>query len=267
MDGTRAIAGLGAPDLDVARRIVGLVRAVGEHLAGAGLLPSPQLIWRLTGEEVDRALAGTPPALRGGPGRWEPFVADVVRARGRGSQAVPVSPGIGAGRLRPLRRLRSLHRPDPREVLVAPLPLPHLAPLLWHCAALVTSDGTSGAHLFEVARSLGVPAVIGPESGTPTRWGRAARSSPSTGTPGVSRSSRSLVPRSRRPPPAPRGPGDPLPSRRSREEARDGARRGDRSRLPGPRSGAGTAARGGARAPLRLERRLDRGGARGRRGR
>jgi phosphoenolpyruvate-protein kinase (PTS system EI component) len=27
----------------------------------------------------------------------------------------------------------------------------------------VTSGGTSGAHLFEVARSLGVPAVIGPE--------------------------------------------------------------------------------------------------------
>jgi phosphoenolpyruvate-protein kinase (PTS system EI component) len=29
----------------------------------------------------------------------------------------------------------------------------------------VTSGGTSGAHLFEVARSLGVPAVIGPEIG------------------------------------------------------------------------------------------------------
>ena len=165
-DGVRAIAGLGALDPDVARRIVGLVRAVGELLAGAGLLPSPQLVWRLTGEEVDRAIAGTPPALRSGPGRWEPFVAEVVRARGRGSHAVPVAPGIGAGRVRPVRRLRSLDRPGSREVLVAPLPLPHLAPLLWHCAALVTAAGTSGAHLFEVARSLGVPAVIGPEIGT-----------------------------------------------------------------------------------------------------
>ena len=164
-DGVRATAGLGAPDPDVARRIVGLVRAVGELLGGAGLLPSPQLIWRLTGEEVDRAIAGMPPALRIGPGRWEPFVAEVVRARGHGSQAVPVSPGIGAGGLHRLRRLRSLDRPVPRGVLVAPLPLPHLAPLLWHCAALVTAGGTSGAHLFEVARSLGVPAVIGPEIG------------------------------------------------------------------------------------------------------
>ncbi len=164
-DGVRAIAALGSADPGAARRIVGLVRTVGELLTGAGLLPSPLLVWRLTGEEIDRAIAGTAPALRSGPGRWEPFVAEVVLARGHGSSAVPVSPGIGAGRLHPLRQLRSLGRPGPREVLVAPLPLPHLAPLLWHSAALVTAGGTSGAHLFEVARSLGVPAVIGPELG------------------------------------------------------------------------------------------------------
>jgi hypothetical protein len=164
-DGVRAIAGLAAPGPDAARRIVGLVRTVGELLAEAGLLPSSQLVWRLTGEEIDRAIEGVLPALRTGPGRWEPFVAEVVLARGRGFQAVPVSPGIGAGRLHPLRELRSLDRPGPREVLAAPLPLPHLAPLLWHGAALVSSGGTAGAHLFEVARSLGVPAVIGPEIG------------------------------------------------------------------------------------------------------
>ena len=162
-EGVRRIAGLKAPDPLAARRIVGLVRGVGELLADSGLLPSARLVWRLTGSELDRAIAGTRPVLRTGPGRWEPFVADVVRSRGRGSQAVPVSPGIGAGRLRPLRALRTLGRPGPREVLVAPLPLPHLAPLLWHCAGLVTTGGTSGAHLFEVARSLGVPAVIGPK--------------------------------------------------------------------------------------------------------
>jgi phosphohistidine swiveling domain-containing protein len=52
-------------------------------------------------------------------------------------------------------------RPAPRDVLVTALPLPHLAPLLWHSAALVSAGGSSGAHLFEVARSLGVPSVIG----------------------------------------------------------------------------------------------------------
>jgi phosphohistidine swiveling domain-containing protein len=52
-------------------------------------------------------------------------------------------------------------RPASRDVLVTPLPLPHLAPLLWHSAALVSVGGSSGSHLFEVARSLGVPSVIG----------------------------------------------------------------------------------------------------------
>ncbi len=160
-DGVGAIADLGAPEPAAAARIIGLVRAAGEFLADAGVLPSPLLIWRLTREEVDRAVAGLPLVLRSGPEHWEPFVADVVLARGRGLPAVPVSPGIGAGSLHPLRDLRSIGTPSPRAVLVSELPLPHLAPLLWHSAALVTAGGTSGAHLFEVARSLGVPAVIG----------------------------------------------------------------------------------------------------------
>jgi phosphohistidine swiveling domain-containing protein len=164
-DGMRAIAESRSPDPVAARRVVALLGGVGKLLAGTGLLPSPLLVWSLTGGELDRAIAGQPPALRSGPGRWEPFVADVVRARGHASHATAVSPGIGAGRLRPLPDLRTIGRPGPREVLVTPLPLPHLAPLLWHCAALVTAGGTSGAHLFEVARSLGVPAVVGADLG------------------------------------------------------------------------------------------------------
>jgi phosphoenolpyruvate-protein kinase (PTS system EI component) len=37
--------------------------------------------------------------------------------------------------------------------------VPQIAPLLWGCAGLVTTEGSEGAHLFDVARSLGVPAV------------------------------------------------------------------------------------------------------------
>jgi phosphoenolpyruvate-protein kinase (PTS system EI component) len=44
-------------------------------------------------------------------------------------------------------------------VLIATRPVPQIAPLLWGCAGLVTNEGSEGAHLFEVARSLGVPAV------------------------------------------------------------------------------------------------------------
>jgi phosphoenolpyruvate-protein kinase (PTS system EI component) len=33
--------------------------------------------------------------------------------------------------------------------------------MLWEAAGLVAEHGSEGAHLFEVARSLGVPAVLG----------------------------------------------------------------------------------------------------------
>jgi phosphoenolpyruvate-protein kinase (PTS system EI component) len=60
-----------------------------------------------------------------------------------------------------VKGLLDIGRPGPRVVLAAQAPLPQLAPLLWHSAAFVSSGGNEGAHLFEVARSLGVPAVIG----------------------------------------------------------------------------------------------------------
>jgi phosphoenolpyruvate synthase/pyruvate phosphate dikinase len=51
--------------------------------------------------------------------------------------------------------------PLPRMVLVAPNPIPQLAPLLWAASALVTTGGSAAAHIDEVARSLRVPAVLG----------------------------------------------------------------------------------------------------------
>jgi phosphohistidine swiveling domain-containing protein len=160
-EGSRSIHDLLAPDPAAARRVVGLLRGVGAFLAGAGVLPAPSLVWRLTVSEIERAIRGDRPVSRRGPGRWEPLVADVVRARGLHATGTPVSPGVGAGHAHVLQELRGIGHPGPREVLVTPLPLPHLAPLLWHSAALVSIGGSSGAHLFEVARSLGVPAVIG----------------------------------------------------------------------------------------------------------
>ena len=165
-DGCREIRDLFPPDTAAARRVVGLVRGLGAFLAAAGVLPSAALVWRLTVSELEHAIEGGRPTLRRGPGRWEPFVADVVRSRGVHATGTPVSPGVAAGHLHPLRELRAIGRPAPRDVLVTPLPLPHLAPLLWHSAALVSTGGSSGAHLFEVARSLGVPAVIGVDPDT-----------------------------------------------------------------------------------------------------
>lgn len=160
-EGLRQIRDLRPPDMFAVRRLVGLVGGVGLTLTDAGGLPSATLVWRLSDEELDRAIEGGRVSLRRGPDRWEPFVADVVRTRGHGSMGTPVAPGVAAGRPHHLRELRAIGRHGARDVLVTRRPLPQLAPLLWHSAALVTTGGSTGAHLFEVARSLGVPAVSG----------------------------------------------------------------------------------------------------------
>jgi PEP-utilising enzyme, mobile domain/Pyruvate phosphate dikinase, AMP/ATP-binding domain len=148
-------------DGEPAQRVIGLIAGIGTTLTRRGVLPSADVIWRLSRDDLTSALDGRAPRLRRGPGRWEPFVVGVVTARGSSAIGLPVAPGIGAGPLHRLSELRAIGRPGPRDVLLVPLPLPQLAPLLWHCAGLVTAGGSTGAHLFEVARSLGVPAVCG----------------------------------------------------------------------------------------------------------
>jgi hypothetical protein len=83
-----------------------------------------------------------------------------VMAQGRGGAGIGAAAGIGAGRL---CVVVDPHAPPPhyeRSVLAAVRPVPALAPLLWTAAGLVTTAGGQGAHLLEVAHSLGVPAVV-----------------------------------------------------------------------------------------------------------
>jgi phosphohistidine swiveling domain-containing protein len=150
---------LRTPDPAMTSRLVGLVEGLGEALAAAGSLTHPALVWRLGAADLELAASrpGYRPPVPQGPDRWEPLIAAVVCADGAMVQGVGVSPGIGAGRAHPL--VAGAGRPAPRSVLVAARPVPQIAPLLWGCAGLVTHEGSEGAHLFEVARSLGVPAV------------------------------------------------------------------------------------------------------------
>ena len=60
-----------------------------------------------------------------------------------------------------IRTGRDAQSVGPRRVITAVYPLTNLAPLLWDAAGLITVGGNPGAHLFEVASSLGVPAVCG----------------------------------------------------------------------------------------------------------
>lgn len=93
----------------------------------------------------------------------EPWLLERIRSHGTWREGEAASGGAGVGgvlamdvpgRLGPARR---------RYVLYLAAPQPGFAPLLWGAAGLVTAGGNAGAHLFEVARSLGVPAVAGCE--------------------------------------------------------------------------------------------------------
>ena len=167
---TPVIDALRPPDPAAAARLLGLWRGVGVSLAAAGVLAHPAQVWRMTPDRLRTALDGPGGArhqIAHGADRWEMFVAAVVASAGVVSIGETVAPGLGAGRLH--RLVAGATRPGPRAVLVAQRPVPQIAPLLWGCAGLVTVDGSEGAHLFEVARSLGVPAVTSPDFGEARR--------------------------------------------------------------------------------------------------
>lgn len=159
--GLAMVRGIDAPDPAAARRVVGLIGGVGQALEVRGILPGFEAVWRLTSAELDATARGIRTVTHAGPDQWEPFLAEAAFALGGRRDGTPVADGVGAGRLHVVSSLREIGRPSPRAVLAAPAPLPQLAPLLWHCAGFIAPRGSAGAHLFEVARSLGVPAVIG----------------------------------------------------------------------------------------------------------
>lgn len=146
-----------------AARLLALIHGIGKELTERGVLASVEQVWRLTVEELASAVepGGRLPPDRRGPGRWDPFVFEVARTRGHAYEGAAVAPGVGAGRLRLLDGPEAVRRPGAREVLAVGDPVPQVAALLWSSAGLVTRGGAIGAHLFEVARSLGVPAVAG----------------------------------------------------------------------------------------------------------
>lgn len=148
---------------------------IGAELAAAALaqlagdpLPVLPLLSRLRPVEIDHArlIVGLVRGLEERDGlvpsryrRFEPLGAAVTEAFGERQRGVAASPGVGFG--------WGIWVEDPgeavshRRVIVARQPIPHLAPLLWTAAGLVTLSGSPAAHLFASARSLGVPAVAG----------------------------------------------------------------------------------------------------------
>jgi hypothetical protein len=150
-------------------RLLWLLGLVAGWLQQTGMLGSADDLWTVPPAEIADLIAGRATrthtqrreARRLALLRWEPFVFTAVHGTGIAVEGEPASPGVGTGLATLVRGLPSAVSLLPRTVLVAPNPIPQLAPLLWGASALVTMGGSAEAHLLEVARSLGVPAVLG----------------------------------------------------------------------------------------------------------
>jgi len=131
-------------------------------LVQAGEIPHSGWMWYLDPDSLDMPRVRRESfSRRVGAGRWEHLIYGVVASLGHTLSGHPAAAGWGVGRLRYISTAEEGVSFAPREVIVADQPLGNLAPLLWDAAGIITAEGSPGAHLFEVARWLGVPAVCG----------------------------------------------------------------------------------------------------------
>lgn len=157
-----ALGRLRPPDPERADWVLRLLARVRLGLAEAGAISSPDLGWHVSLKEAQTILrTGGTGAMRTRIGfdRWEPFDVAAVISRDRMTEGTPAAPGIAVGRMCYISDPGRTDHFRPRDVVVCVHPLPNLAALLWDASALVTTGGGPGAHLFESARALAIPAV------------------------------------------------------------------------------------------------------------
>lgn len=101
---------------------------------------------------------GTPPMTAR---QGIPLLAAAVLRRGQHIPGRPGAPGTAVGRLLACRP----HQRPPGDcedaILLVDRPVPALAPLLFAARGVIARTGAAASHLAEVARSLGVPMVVG----------------------------------------------------------------------------------------------------------
>jgi phosphoenolpyruvate synthase/pyruvate phosphate dikinase len=90
-----------------------------------------------------------------------PLLAAAVLGRGDHVPGRPGAPGIAAGRLLACRPHERPAADCGDAILLVDQPVPALAPLLFAARGIIARSGAAGSHLAEVARSLGVPMVLG----------------------------------------------------------------------------------------------------------
>ncbi len=153
-------------DLAAASALLRKLQDLAHALCDTGAIPRPDWMWRIDPDTLHQPPdpVGSPVG-RTGIGLWDPFIYGVIASLGETVSGYPAAGGWGAGRLRLIRNADDVAWFSPRDVIATSLPIGNLAPLLWNAAGLITEGGSPGAHLFEVAEWLGVPAVCGVDVG------------------------------------------------------------------------------------------------------
>jgi pyruvate,water dikinase len=158
----------------------------GRRLAEVGVLDTPEDVFHLRLEELQRVDAVWPPPpqlareLRERMQRRKrrraelestPLVdprlirvaapQDVALVRG-----TPGSQGVAEGPVRVIKDTSEFAKLQPGDVLVAPYTNPAWTPLFQRAAAVVVDSGGAMSHAAIVAREYGIPAVMGTVDGT-----------------------------------------------------------------------------------------------------
>ena len=158
----RRIGGLARPDPNTALELTSIVNGLRQASVALGAVRHPEEAWHLSPGQLRTVLeGGRADTGRVGSGRWEPLIAAIVLTHGRREYGSAASPGLGAGLLHSIDGDERTRPPPPRSVLHSGQATPVVSQLLWDASGVVTHGGSPAAHLFESARSLGVPAVTG----------------------------------------------------------------------------------------------------------
>jgi hypothetical protein len=157
------IRGLGKVDPHKASEMMGFMDALCAELVELGAAATPESAWHLSSKEILDILDGhrRAPEDRIGVGQWEPMIASIVLACGTRYLGTPAASGIGAGVEVWIGKVEGIGAFPQRGLITSDTPVPGLSSLLWDAAGIVTATGSPAAHLFESARSLGIPAVCG----------------------------------------------------------------------------------------------------------
>jgi pyruvate,water dikinase len=101
--------------------------------------------------------------------RADVYVLEQYHLRGRGrilATGRSIGSKIAAGTVRIIPNAADLRQFQPREVLVTDKTDPDWEPIMKKAAAIITNRGGRTCHAAIVSRELGVPAIVGTETGT-----------------------------------------------------------------------------------------------------